>query len=123
MIDSFETENEVVAVMEADVHINASSKESVPAAGQDYEPDVRSAIGASVRKLSRVSQEPGFKEEDVKDFQMYGPVPLEDRKDSMQGHHTRQLGHSLQGSTPALAAPRHATLHPCRAVTWPGRPH
>ncbi|MPC44302.1 Serine/threonine-protein kinase 36 [Portunus trituberculatus] len=81
---SIQSQKQCVHTVEADVHINACSKESVSVAGrQDYEPDVRSAIGASIRKLSRVSQEPGFKEEDVKDFQTYGPVPLEDRKDNM----------------------------------------
>ena len=88
--------------VEADVHINASSKESISAADvQDYEPDVRSAVGASVRKLSRVSQEVGFKEEDVKDFQTYGPMPLEDRKDSMVNYLANSIDSSRRGSRPS----------------------
>lgn len=90
--------------VEADVHTNASLKKSVSEAGvQDYETDVRSAIGASVRKLSRVSEEPGFKEEDVKDFKTYGPVPLEDRKDSMVNYLANSIDSSRRGSRPSNA--------------------
>ncbi|XP_045112192.1 serine/threonine-protein kinase fused-like [Portunus trituberculatus] len=99
---SIQSQKQCVHTVEADVHINACSKESVSVAGrQDYEPDVRSAIGASIRKLSRVSQEPGFKEEDVKDFQTYGPVPLEDRKDSMVNYLANSVDSSRRGSRPS----------------------
>lgn len=91
-------------IVEADVHTNASLKKSVSKSGvQDYETDVRSAIGASVRKLSRVSEEPGFKEEDVKDFKTYGPVPLEDRKDSMVNYLANSVDSSRRGSRPSNA--------------------
>lgn len=91
-------------VVEADVHTNASLKKSTSGASvQDSETDVRSAIGASIRKLSRVSEEPGFKEEDVKDFKTYGPVPLEDRKDSMVNYLANSIDSSRRGSRPSNA--------------------
>ncbi|KAG7158835.1 serine/threonine-protein kinase fused-like isoform X2 [Homarus americanus] len=90
-------------VVEVEVHKSASSTESVPLVPslKDLETDARCVIGASVRKLSRFSQEPGFKEEDVKDFQMFGPMPLEDRKDSMVNYLANSIDSSRRGSRPS----------------------
>nr|XP_053646318.1 serine/threonine-protein kinase fused-like [Cherax quadricarinatus]XP_053646319.1 serine/threonine-protein kinase fused-like [Cherax quadricarinatus] len=90
-------------VVEVEVHKSASSTESVPevAGITNLDTDARCVIGASVRKLSRLSEEPGFKEEDVKDFQMYGPMPLEDRKDSMVNYLASSIDSSRRGSRPS----------------------
>ncbi|XP_045619786.1 serine/threonine-protein kinase fused [Procambarus clarkii] len=90
-------------VVEVEVHRSALSVESVPkvAGIEDLETDARCVIGASVRKLSRLSEEPGFKEEDVKDFQLYGPLPLEDRKDSMVNYLANSIDSSRRGSRPS----------------------
>lgn len=50
-----------------------------------------------------MSEEPGFKEEDVKDFKTYGPVPLEDRKDSMVNYLANSIDSSRRGSRPSNA--------------------
>ncbi|XP_071528363.1 serine/threonine-protein kinase fused [Panulirus ornatus] len=91
-------------VVEVEVHKSASSAESVPVAGIEVmETDARCAIGASVRKLSRLSEEPGFREEDVRDFQMFGPLPIEDRKDSMVNYLANSTDSSRRESRPSNA--------------------
>lgn len=60
--------------------------------------DARCAVGASVRRLSTVSQESGFKERDVIDFKMNGPLPSEDRKDSMVNYLANSIDSSRRGS-------------------------
>ncbi|CAL4083629.1 unnamed protein product, partial [Meganyctiphanes norvegica] len=64
---------------------------------EDYS-DARSVVGASVRKLSTVSQESGFKEQDVMDFKLNGPLPSEDRKDSMVNYLANSIDSSRRGS-------------------------
>ncbi|KAK7079945.1 Serine/threonine-protein kinase 36, partial [Halocaridina rubra] len=92
-------------VVEAEVHKSCTS--SISATGAEglsnLDADARYGIGASVRKLSTVSQESGFKEDDVKDFKMCGPVPLEDRKDSMVNYLANSIDSSRRGSRPSNA--------------------
>ena len=60
--------------------------------------NVMSPVGASVRKLSRISLEPGFEEDDVADFKKYGPLPEHDRKDSMVNYLANSIDSSRRGS-------------------------
>ncbi|XP_066986505.1 serine/threonine-protein kinase fused [Macrobrachium rosenbergii] len=98
--DGFQT-----TVVEVEVHKSAASVASTSGPEvsglRDVDSDARCAVGASVRKLSTVSQESGFKEEDVKDFRMRGPVPLEDRKDSMVNYLANSIDSSRRGSRPS----------------------
>ncbi|KAK3859138.1 hypothetical protein Pcinc_034716 [Petrolisthes cinctipes] len=90
-------------VTEAEVHENASSKDFISSVKgiEDLNTDARCAVGASVRKLSTASQEPGFKQEDVQDLQMFGPMPAEDRKDSMANYLANSIDSSRRGSRPS----------------------
>ncbi|XP_063610743.1 serine/threonine-protein kinase 36-like [Penaeus indicus] len=91
-------------LVEVEVHKSAISDTVTGAADiTDMGTDARCAVGASVRKLSSVSQEPGFREEDVNDFKNCGPLPLEDRKDSMVNYLANSVDSSRRGSRPSNA--------------------
>lgn len=92
-------------IVEAVVHKSATSDDILSGVADltDMGTDARCAVGASVRKLSSVSQEPGFREEDVNDFKNCGPLPLEDRKDSMVNYLANSVDSSRRGSRPSNA--------------------
>lgn len=64
--------------------------------------DVRAAVGSSVRKLSTISQESGFKDEDVADITSRGMLVTESRKDSMINYFSNSVDSSRRGSRPSF---------------------
>ena len=94
-----------ITLIEAEVHKSgtsvASARETEVVGLEDLGTDARCAVGASVRKLSTVSQESGFKEDDVKDFKILGPMPMRDRMDSMVNYLANSIDSSRRGSRPS----------------------
>ncbi|MCL4119876.1 UNVERIFIED_CONTAM: hypothetical protein GTU68_059124 [Idotea baltica] len=66
--------------------------------------DVRAAVGSSVRKLSTISQESGFKDEDVADITCQAAGSLQTRKDSMINYLSNSIDSSRRGSKPSFPA-------------------
>ncbi|KAL7638964.1 UNVERIFIED_CONTAM: hypothetical protein RMT77_010498 [Armadillidium vulgare] len=65
--------------------------------------DVRQGFGSSVRKLSTISQETGFKDDDVADITSRVPSFVsEDRKDSMVNYLSNSIDSSRRGSRPSF---------------------